>query len=482
MTPRRKRSYAGFVTGLLLALFLAAAPEAGIPAARRVAVVVVAKDASVAGDLQFETESAVAQMAPAAPAAEMAPVLGSSEVPAPDAPDLEKQTKDLVASGQAAYYGNRTTDAVRDLAAAAALLDKRVRVGAAERASVRLALVAARIAAADRAGALEDARRALAYDRELEVDPDAYPPSVVAVFEEAKAAQPTRHQVTITRLPASSSVRVDGAPVNGSRTAAGALRFETGPGRHWLDVTAPGFRAVERAIEVVADTSIAVPLAIDARAGLSQALRTVVLRGEAKEVDEKALSDLGKRLSVDAIAVVVADAGSLRGAVWSAGAVTFSATFPADAAGVRRTAAWVSTAVRSAVGGSGMPGGIHLVSDVMGAKVLIDGKLAGETPFAAPLTLSPGPHTILITAAGFDPVARAVEIRPGETDRLDLALLRSPPPPPPPLLKRPVFWLAAAAAIAAGGGGAAAYSSSQEQRTITTTDDRRTSTVTLELP
>jgi serine/threonine-protein kinase len=53
------------------------------------------------------------------------------------------------------------------------------------------------------------------------------------------------------------------------------------------------------------------------------------------------------------------------------------------------------------------------------AKVSIDGKDVGTTPLA-PVSLSPGRHTVRMTHPGFRPLTRRVEIRSGRTTRLEV--------------------------------------------------------------
>jgi serine/threonine-protein kinase len=55
------------------------------------------------------------------------------------------------------------------------------------------------------------------------------------------------------------------------------------------------------------------------------------------------------------------------------------------------------------------------------AEVTVEGRNIGTTP-VAPLPLSPGWHTVLLTNPSFSPVTRRVEIRAGETTVLEFDL------------------------------------------------------------
>ena len=66
---------------------------------------------------------------------------------------------------------------------------------------------------------------------------------------------------------------------------------------------------------------------------------------------------------------------------------------------------------------------IRISSSVTGAQVYVDNELQGETPYRAPL--DPGRHTIRVTADGYDPFVREVQIEPDQSTELVASL--SPP-------------------------------------------------------
>lgn len=63
-----------------------------------------------------------------------------------------------------------------------------------------------------------------------------------------------------------------------------------------------------------------------------------------------------------------------------------------------------------------------------GARVVLDGKDVGATPLR--IDVSPGPHTVELTAPGYDPFSQAVDIDRGTTESLRLRLSATAPPVP----------------------------------------------------
>jgi hypothetical protein len=68
------------------------------------------------------------------------------------------------------------------------------------------------------------------------------------------------------------------------------------------------------------------------------------------------------------------------------------------------------------------PGSVVLRADVSGATVLVDGEEAGKTPLASAISLPPGSHVITVRAVGRQQAERTIEIRPDETQVLDITL------------------------------------------------------------
>jgi hypothetical protein len=64
-----------------------------------------------------------------------------------------------------------------------------------------------------------------------------------------------------------------------------------------------------------------------------------------------------------------------------------------------------------------------LRTDVPGATVLVDGEETGKTPLASAISLPPGNHVITVRAVGRQQAERTIEIRPDETQVLDITLV-----------------------------------------------------------
>jgi len=72
-------------------------------------------------------------------------------------------------------------------------------------------------------------------------------------------------------------------------------------------------------------------------------------------------------------------------------------------------------------------------TNVSGARVLIDDRVAGQTPIAEPLFVMPGAHSLRVLAPGKQELARSLTLAPGESLDLDLTLrdVTAPAPAPP---------------------------------------------------
>jgi hypothetical protein len=84
-----------------------------------------------------------------------------------------------------------------------------------------------------------------------------------------------------------------------------------------------------------------------------------------------------------------------------------------------------------------MPGKVHVETTPAGAQVTVD---AAANPSATPspnptptdLDLAPGKHTLKITAEGYTPTDREVDVAYGGKQDLKVDLVKNEPPPPPP--------------------------------------------------
>ncbi len=70
-------------------------------------------------------------------------------------------------------------------------------------------------------------------------------------------------------------------------------------------------------------------------------------------------------------------------------------------------------------------GTVDLTVNVAGAAVTVDGDIEGVTPLEKPLVLDLGKHTLALSAAGFEPVTRSIEIAGGTQQSLQVTLVRA---------------------------------------------------------
>jgi predicted secreted protein len=143
-------------------------------------------------------------------------------------------------------------------------------------------------------------------------------------------------------------------------------------------------------------------------------------------------------------------------------------TFIANAQGVRQE--YLDDAQKQIEALRGRVATVTITSAETGAAVLVDGREAGRTPMAQPLTLDAGEHRFMVRKLSFEPYEKVVTLRRG--DRLELAAELRPmaarnvapvappvsvvtapreePPPSEPIYKRWWLWTAVGAAVVTG--------------------------------
>lgn len=88
----------------------------------------------------------------------------------------------------------------------------------------------------------------------------------------------------------------------------------------------------------------------------------------------------------------------------------------------------------------GTDNGLMQITSVPAADLMIDGSPAGNTPYGKPLPI--GEHTITISAKGFEPWEREIEVKPGDNLPIDINLTplasESDKPKPSIKIKKPV--------------------------------------------
>lgn len=77
-------------------------------------------------------------------------------------------------------------------------------------------------------------------------------------------------------------------------------------------------------------------------------------------------------------------------------------------------------------------GTLDIASNVEGADVTVDEESVGKTPLPKPVLVSVGTRKIVVSAEGFPPATRSVDVAAGDALHLSVELTKPPPPPPPP--------------------------------------------------
>ncbi|HEX7499490.1 MAG TPA: PEGA domain-containing protein [Polyangia bacterium] len=71
-------------------------------------------------------------------------------------------------------------------------------------------------------------------------------------------------------------------------------------------------------------------------------------------------------------------------------------------------------------------GSLVVRANLEGATVFVDGQLVGTTPLAGPVSLAAGKHVLNLRAAEHEDIGRAIDVRAGEKQFLDIALIAKP--------------------------------------------------------
>ncbi len=81
---------------------------------------------------------------------------------------------------------------------------------------------------------------------------------------------------------------------------------------------------------------------------------------------------------------------------------------------------------------SGRIGRIDVVADVEGAEVRLDGRQVGWTPLSMPLRVDPGRHVVELFHPRYRDERFELDVAPGSTELIHVAMQLPPPPPPRP--------------------------------------------------
>ncbi len=286
---------------LLAAAALLAAVESASPQGpeSRLGVLCLGPDASAAGDLQrvLELRLNALKEVRVVGASDIAEKVGASLTPpiAPD-PALEKEKVDLLATVRDAYYRNDAPRALEHIAKLELLRERSPVREADKEIKIRLWKAAIYMALERPDTAESEAMEALKLDPALEVDLETYKPSLAKEVAriKKKIAKPVR--VTVTDLPAGSTIDVDGIRVGSS--------FSVLPGKHRITVRAPHRREWSREMDVKADLSLRPSLALAIESGISNALSHAIWESSIDAPAAQALTNLFGQTGADWVLVV----------------------------------------------------------------------------------------------------------------------------------------------------------------------------------
>ncbi len=302
--------------------------------------VIALTDDRKSSDLQALLESAVGTVPTVAlrTASELALSLPVTDSGLADTTAPTKASERIAAT-RAAFYEDRLAEALESVSVALSILDDLPSVPTAER--IRALLWRAAIyQALNDAKAPSQAAAALALDPGLSVDLAVFPPSVHQLVESARAAGLPSAKVAIQTTPRNATILIDDRP--------GAPRMTLPKGRHRVSVTAPGFRRVDRLVDVEGDLSVSVRLPIALPPDRERTARAIAWRATPATSDAGALASLADLLGVDVL-VIAAERDSppeVRAVVWTRttpDAIAMGPTLPSIPEGHTALGRWVRT-------------------------------------------------------------------------------------------------------------------------------------------
>ena len=101
-------------------------------------------------------------------------------------------------------------------------------------------------------------------------------------------------------------------------------------------------------------------------------------------------------------------------------------------------------------------GTLAITAEQIGAEIIIDGELVGNSPLQPIEEVEPGEHQVQVSMEGYLDDERTVEVVAGEVATVSVTLQPEPPPPPPPPPSTPIwrrwwFWTAIGAVVVGTG-------------------------------
>lgn len=285
-----------------LALAVLAAPPAPEPV-RKIAVVCIGPDASLAGEIQSQLEIRLSKLGPGVQVVSSELAGGVARLPAADA-ELDAEVKRYLEEAKIAFDEEQPARALDRLSAAATLRRSFGGGNAEEQTRMALSRAAAFLALGADLDAEAEATEAIVLSPDLVMDPKVHSKAVVDMVASLRAKLPGSATVILENLPPSATIRVDG------RTSGRVFRVLRGP--HRLEINAPGRRGWSKTIEVKENTVIAAALPIALDDSTSKALNEAIWWGAFTAEEDPALEHLFRRTGAEWLLVVATRPGSAR--------------------------------------------------------------------------------------------------------------------------------------------------------------------------
>lgn len=284
------------LAGLLAA---SASPGDGFPE-RRVGVLVLGPDDAGPGDLQRVLElrlNALPDVA-AIGATEVAAKASRAVEPPDPVAAIAKEAEAILAEVQEAYYTNQSVKALDRLAALKSLYDRAGTLEARRRAEFLLWRTAVLLLLGDDANAEIEATEALTLKPDLEVDLTVFKPSVAKEVKRIRARLGKAVKVSFLDAPAGARVRLDETRLETLPAGAAPALFVF-PGKHTVEVSAPGRRTWRRDVNVKGDVALRPSLAVALDATLADSLSATIWSGSMEGSAGRELTRLVPELGLD---------------------------------------------------------------------------------------------------------------------------------------------------------------------------------------
>lgn len=267
---------------------------------RRVGVLVLGPDDAGPGDLQRVLElrlNALPDVA-AVGANEIAPKAARAVEPPDPVAAIAKEADAILEEVRDAYYTNQSVKALDRLAALKSLYDRAGTLEAGRRAEFLLWRTAVLLLLGDDANAEVEATEALTLKPDLEVDLKVFKPSVAKEVKRIRARLGKAVKVSFLDVPPGARVRLDETRLE-TLPAGAAPVLLVFPGKHRVEVSAPGRRTWRRDVDVKADVALRPSLAVSLDAALADSLSATIWQGSMEGSAGRELTRLVPELGLD---------------------------------------------------------------------------------------------------------------------------------------------------------------------------------------